>query len=47
MVYVLHAAPGHLEAANGVNWVHGSAIGIAASDDGKNWKYVGTCQGGP
>jgi hypothetical protein len=30
---------------NGVDWVHGSAIGIATSADGANWKYVGTCQG--
>lgn len=34
-----------LRPANGVNWVHGSAIGMAASDDGKTWKYLGTCQG--
>src|SRR5271157_1312103 len=29
----------------GVNWVHGSAIGIATSTDGTDWKYLGTCQG--
>jgi len=34
-----------LQPTNGVNWVHGSAIGIASSDDGKTWKYLGTCQG--
>ncbi len=31
--------------SRGVDWVHGSAIGIAASKDGTDWKYVGTCQG--
>jgi predicted GH43/DUF377 family glycosyl hydrolase len=31
--------------ANGVDWVHGSAIGIAGSADGLTWKYLGTCQG--
>lgn len=30
---------------NRVDWVHGSAIGIATSDDGKTWKYLGVCQG--
>ncbi len=30
---------------HGVDWVHGSAIGIASSRDGTDWKYVGTCQG--
>lgn len=29
----------------GVEWVHGSAIGIAASTDGSAWTYVGTAQG--
>jgi hypothetical protein len=29
----------------GVEWVHGSAIGIATSADGAQWKYIGTCQG--
>jgi len=29
----------------GVNWVHGSAIGIATSKDGLDWKYQGTCRG--
>ena len=29
----------------GVDWVHGSAIGIATSEDGKTWKYLGVCQG--
>ncbi len=29
----------------GVDWVHGSAIGIATSDDGAHWKYLGVCQG--
>ena len=28
-----------------MDWVHGSAIGIATSDDGKTWKYLGVCQG--
>jgi len=31
--------------ANGVDWVHGSAIAIATSEDGFTWKYLGTCQG--
>ncbi|MBC8097604.1 MAG: family 43 glycosylhydrolase [Akkermansiaceae bacterium] len=31
--------------AQGVDWVHGSAIGIAASRDGADWKYLGTCLG--
>ncbi len=30
---------------HGVDWVHGSAIGIATSKDGLDWKYAGTCQG--
>jgi hypothetical protein len=34
-----------LENPHGVDWVHGSAIGIAASKDGVNWKYLGVCQG--
>jgi hypothetical protein len=29
----------------GVDWVHGSAIGIAASTDGTKWTYLGTCKG--
>lgn len=33
-----------LENANGVDWVHGTEIGIAESDDGgASWKYRGTC----
>ena len=30
---------------NGVDWVHGTAIGIAKSPDGLHWKYVGVAQG--
>jgi predicted GH43/DUF377 family glycosyl hydrolase len=30
---------------NGVDWVHGSAIGIATSKDGIHWDYLGTCKG--
>jgi hypothetical protein len=26
---------------NGVSWVHGTKIGIATSDDGASWKYLG------
>jgi len=26
-----------------VQWVHGTRIGIAESDDGSNWKYADTC----
>jgi len=29
----------------GVEWMHGSSIGIASSKDGKEWKYRGTCVG--
>jgi hypothetical protein len=29
----------------GVDWVHGSAIGIATSDDGLHWSYTGVAQG--
>ena len=34
-----------LKNANGVDWVHGSAIGIATSADGLHWSYAGTVQG--
>ena len=34
-----------LEGAKGVEWVHGSAIGIATSADGLHWKYKGVAQG--
>ncbi len=34
-----------LTPARGVDWVHGSAIGIATSSDGVKWDYSGTCQG--
>jgi len=34
-----------LEDVHGVDWVHGSAIGIATSKDGLDWKAAGTCQG--
>jgi len=30
---------------NGVDWVHGSAIGIATSPDGVHWTYAGTAKG--
>ncbi|HVT80864.1 MAG TPA: hypothetical protein VHM90_09420 [Phycisphaerae bacterium] len=30
---------------NGVDWVHGSAIGIATSKDGLHWSYGGVAQG--
>jgi len=29
----------------GVDWVHGSAIGIATSPDGLSWQYIGVAQG--
>ena len=29
----------------GVEWMHGSSIGIASAKDGKEWKYRGTCVG--
>ena len=31
--------------ANGVDWAHGTAIGIAKSSDGVSWTYAGICQG--
>jgi hypothetical protein len=34
-----------LENAQGVDWVHGSTIGIATSTDGLKWTYHGTVQG--
>src|SRR5262245_53782668 len=34
-----------LEGVHGVDWVHGSAIGIATSKDGLDWKSAGACQG--
>jgi hypothetical protein len=34
-----------LNNANGVDWVHGSAIGIATSSDGLQWDYRGTVKG--
>ncbi len=34
-----------LENPHGVDWVHGSTIGIATSPDGLHWKYAGTIQG--
>ena len=30
---------------NGVDWVHGSRIGIATSADGIHWSYLGTAKG--
>ena len=33
-----------MEGGNGVDWVHGTAIGITESEDGgATWKYLGTC----
>jgi hypothetical protein len=29
----------------GVEWMYGSAIGIASTTDGKTWKYLGTAKG--
>jgi lysophospholipase L1-like esterase len=34
-----------LKNPHGVDWCHGSAIGIAASKDGVEWKYAGICTG--
>lgn len=34
-----------LENPKGVDWCHGSAIGIATSKDGIEWKYDGICTG--
>lgn len=34
-----------LDNARGVDWVHGSSIGIATSSDGLHWTYKGTIQG--
>ncbi|MBN2685697.1 MAG: family 43 glycosylhydrolase [Pontiellaceae bacterium] len=33
----------NMEDARGVDWVHGTEIGIAESDDGATWTYRGTC----
>ncbi len=34
-----------LQPNEGVQFCHGSAIGIAASKDGTEWRYLGTCEG--
>ena len=34
-----------LKNPNGVEWAHGTAIGIATSKDGVKWKYEGICTG--
>lgn len=34
-----------LNPVQGVDWVHGTAVGIASSPDGLAWKYEGICQG--
>lgn len=34
-----------LENNKGVEWMHGSQIGIASSKDGKEWIYEGVCSG--
>jgi hypothetical protein len=34
-----------LEHPKGVDWVHGTAIGIATSADGVHWKYAGVARG--
>ena len=34
-----------LKNPKGVDWCHGSAIGIAASKDGSKWRYEGICTG--
>ncbi len=34
-----------LQPNKGVEFCHGSAIGIAASKDGRQWRYLGICQG--
>ena len=34
-----------LDSTQGVEWAHGSAIGITSSKDGKKWDYEGICQG--
>ena len=34
-----------LQPSKGVEFCHGSAIGIAASKDGRQWRYLGICQG--
>ncbi|WP_352422869.1 family 43 glycosylhydrolase [Proteiniphilum sp.] len=31
--------------SEGVIWAEGTKIGIAASKDGRQWRYVGTCKG--
>ncbi|WP_243076452.1 family 43 glycosylhydrolase [Microbacterium sp. SS28] len=34
----------HPDPGAGVAWVHGSRIGVARSDDGETWSYVGTLE---
>jgi len=34
-----------LQNSETVEWMHGSAIGITSSKDGKEWRYRGTCRG--
>lgn len=35
----------NLKDYKGVEWMHGSAIGIASTKDGRTWTYRGTCKG--
>ncbi len=34
-----------LQPVHGVDWCHGTAVGIASSPDGITWRYEGICQG--
>jgi len=35
----------NLKEGKGVEWMHGSAVGIASTRDGAGWTYRGTCKG--
>ncbi len=35
---------GREDVGPGVSWIHGTRIGVAVSDDGESWEYVGTLE---
>ncbi|HEY1090489.1 MAG TPA: hypothetical protein VGE47_05305 [Burkholderiaceae bacterium] len=44
MFYTVRRATLRLDDPKDVSWVHGTAIGIAATDDGNHWTHAGTAQ---
>ncbi|MEO7576089.1 MAG: hypothetical protein ABIT83_00595 [Massilia sp.] len=44
MFYTNRRATMRLPDPDDVEWVHGTAIGVATSDDGMHWRYQGTAQ---